>query len=162
MVSKPNVNKEDNFPKRDTVRTAEVRVAAVQEEAEVGVKQVETGAIRVKKIVREEFEPLSMTLHSQNVDVKRVTVGRPVDEKFGERREGGTLIIPVFEYVPVVRMQLTLKEEVHVTTTETSGEVTRDVLTYREEVIVERRRGAGGDWSPARDSQCFPDPQPKE
>jgi hypothetical protein len=78
-------------------RSEEVRVAAVQEEAEVGVKPVETGMIRVKKIAHEEFEPLALTLHSQNVEVKRVTVGRPVNEKFGERREGGTLTIPVFE-----------------------------------------------------------------
>jgi hypothetical protein len=84
------------------LRSEEVRVAAVQEEAEVGVKPVETGTIRVKKIAHEEFEPLALRLHSQNVDIKRVTVGRPVNEKFGERREGGTLTIPVFEYVPVV------------------------------------------------------------
>jgi hypothetical protein len=83
-------------------RSEEVRVAVVQEEAKVGVKPVETGTIRVKKIAHEEFEPLALTLHSQNVDVKRVMLGQPVDEKFGERREGGTLTIPVFEYVPVL------------------------------------------------------------
>jgi len=100
MISRSYVNR-TTFSRSKLHRSEEVRVA-VQEEAEVGVKPVETGTIRVKKIAHEEFEPLALTLHSQNVDVKRVTVGRPVNEKFGERREGGTLTIPVFEYVPVV------------------------------------------------------------
>jgi hypothetical protein len=101
IISKPDVNG-TTFSRSKLHRSEEVRFAAVQEEAEVVVKPVETGTIRVKKIAHEEFEPLALTLHSQNVDVKRVTIGRPVNEKCGERREGGALTIPVFEYVPVV------------------------------------------------------------
>src|ERR1700680_264741 len=101
MIGIPDINRTTSLRSK-MHRSEEVRVAAVQEEAEVGVKPVETGTIRVKKIAHEEFEPLALTLHGQNVDVKRVTVGRPVNEKCGERREGGTLTIPVFEYVRVV------------------------------------------------------------
>ena len=101
MIGRPDINRTTSSRSK-LHRSEEVRVSAVQEEAEVRVKPVETGTIRVKKIAHEEFEPLALTLHGQNVDVKRVTVGRPVNEKFGERREGGTLTIPVFEYVRVV------------------------------------------------------------
>lgn len=101
----------------DGVHADEVQIAAVQEELEVGVKTTETGAVRIHKIVHEEMQPIPVNLRSQTVEVKRFTVSRPVELKFEPRQEDDTLIIPVFEYVPVITMQLTLKEEVHVTTT---------------------------------------------
>src|ERR1700733_7282629 len=91
-------------------RTDEIQIAAVQEELQVGVKTTETGAVRIHKIVREEMQPIPVSLRSQTVEVKRFAVNRPVEEKFEPRQEGDTLIIPVFEYVPIITMQLTLKE----------------------------------------------------
>ena len=80
-------------------------------------------------------------------------MNRPVEERDEPRREGDTLIIPVYEYVPVVRMQLTLKEEVHVKTTEIQEDVIHRVLTNSEELVVERREGPDGPWKkePAAD-----------
>jgi stress response protein YsnF len=124
----------------------EIQIAAVQEELEVGVKTTETGAVRIHKIVHEEMQPVPVSLRSQTVEVKRFTVNRPVEEKFEARQEGDTLIIPVFEYVPIITMQLTLKEEVHVTTTESRQEVFQNVLLNTEELVVERRTGTQGEW----------------
>ena len=126
----------------------EVRLAAVQEELQVGVKTTETGAVRVRKVVHEEMAPLSMRLREQHVEVTRLPVNRPVEERAEPRREGDTLIIPVYEYVPVITMQLTLKEEVHVKTTEAEGDVLHQVLTHAEELVVERRDGPDGEWKP--------------
>ncbi|WP_371884298.1 YsnF/AvaK domain-containing protein [Caballeronia sp. S22] len=121
-------------------------MSAVKEEMAVGVATVETGAVRVRKVVHEEMHPVALRLCSQQVDVQRVPVNRPVDERDEPRREGDTLIIPIYEYVPVVRMQLTLKEEVHVKTTEMQEDVIRRVLTHSEELVVERREGPDGPW----------------
>jgi stress response protein YsnF len=121
-------------------------VSAVKEEIAVGVATVETGAVRVRKVVHEEMQPISVRLRTQEVDVQRIPVNRPVEEREEPRREGDTLIIPVYEYVPVVRMQLTLKEEVHVKTTEIEEDVIRRVLTNSEELVVERREGPHGQW----------------
>ncbi|SAL86755.1 hypothetical protein AWB74_07833 [Caballeronia arvi] len=123
-----------------------VRVSAVKEEIAVGVATVETGAVRVRKVVHEEMQPISVRLRTQEVDVQRIPVNRPVEERDEPRREGDTLIIPIYEYVPVVRMQLTLKEEVHVKTTEIEEDVIRRVLTNSEELVVERREGPDGRW----------------
>jgi stress response protein YsnF len=130
----------------------EVRVSAVQERLEVGVDTVETGSVRVRKIVHEELQPVSVPLHSQHVEVRRVAINRPVEERFAPRREGDTLIVPVFEYVPVVKLQLTLKEEVHITTTESQQEVVRQIVLASEELVVERREGADGHWKPEKDA----------
>src|ERR1700760_134076 len=91
----------------------QVRVSAVEERLEGGVETTETGAVRVRKIVHEQMQPVSIPLRTEHVEVRRVPVNRPVEERFAPRREGNTLIIPVFEYVPVVKLQLTLKEELH-------------------------------------------------
>ncbi|WP_250504115.1 YsnF/AvaK domain-containing protein [Caballeronia sp. AZ7_KS35] len=123
-----------------------VRVSAVKEEMAVGVATVETGAVRVRKVVHEEMHPVALRLRSQQVDVQRVPANRPVDERDEPRREGDTLIIPIYEYVSVVRMQLTLKEEVHVKTTEMQEDVINRVLTHSEELVVERREGPDGPW----------------
>lgn len=45
-------------------------------------------------------------------------------------------------------MQLSLKEEVHVRTTETERDETHRVLTHAEELVVEQREGPAGEWKP--------------
>jgi stress response protein YsnF len=130
----------------DGGQTDAIQIAAVQEELQVAVKTTETGAIRIHKIVHEEMQPMPVTLRSQTVEVKRFAINRPVEEKFEPRQEGDTLIIPVFEYVPIITMQLTLKEEVHVTTIESQQEVFQNVLMNNEELVVERRSGMDGEW----------------
>ena len=124
----------------------EVRVAAVKEEIAVGIETVETGAVRVRKVAHEEEHPISLHVRRQNVEVQRISINRPVEEREEPRREGDTLVIPVYEYVPVVRMQLTLKEEVRVKTTEAQEVVTSRILTNSEELVVERRDGPNGPW----------------
>ncbi len=135
----------------DRGQTDDIQIAAVQEELEVGVKTTETGAVRIHKIVHEEMQPIPVSLRSQTVEVKRVAINRPVEEKFEPHQDGDTLIIPVFEYVPIITMQLTLKEEVHVTTTESQQDVFQNVLMNNEELVVERRSGMAGEWHREKD-----------
>jgi stress response protein YsnF len=82
-----------------------------------------------------------------------VPINEPVDERSAPRQEGDTLIIPVFGYVPVVKMQLTLKEEVHITRSESRQEVVREVTTRSEQLVVERREGTDGQWKPEPDTE---------
>jgi stress response protein YsnF len=145
MENHPNPNPRPAAVSLDG-RDAEIHIAAVQEELQVGVKATETGAVRIHKVVHEEMHPIPVRLRSQTVEIKHFAINQPVEHKFGPRQEGDTLIIPVFEYVPIVTMQLTLKEEVHVTTTELTQEVFQNVLLNTEELVVERRDGEQGEW----------------
>lgn len=131
----------------------ELRVTAVQEQLQVDVDRIETGSVRVRKIIQEETKPVSVTLREEHVEVRRVPVNRPVDERYAPRQEGNTLIIPVFEYVPVVKMQLVLKEEVHVTTVESQHEAVREFILKSEELVIERREGTDGEWKPETDTE---------
>ena len=131
--------------------SGEVRISAVKERLEVGVDTVETGSVRVRKVIHEETHPLSVTLRHEQVEVRRVPINEAVDERSAPRQDGDTLIIPVFEYVPVVKMQLMLKEEVHITRSESRQEVVREVTSKSEQLVVERREGADGEWKPETD-----------
>lgn len=133
-------------------KPGEVRIAAVEEQLKVGIDEVQTGTVRVRKVVHREAQPVSVALHQQHVDVRRVSINRAVDQRYAPRQEGDTLVIPVFEYVPVVKMQLMLKEEVHVTTTESVEHVVHEVTLSSEELVVERREGVDGEWRPESDS----------
>ncbi|MFM0624629.1 YsnF/AvaK domain-containing protein [Paraburkholderia xenovorans] len=124
----------------------ELRVAAISEQLEIGVKATETGAVRVRTVVHEDVRSVPVSLRSQKVTVERTAVDRAVEQKDEPRQEGDTLIIPVYEYVPVVRMQLMLKEEIRLTTTESVERSFRDVALQSEEVVVERRKGTDGEW----------------
>jgi len=131
----------------------ELRVTAVQEQLQVDVDRIETGSVRVRKVIQEETKPVSVTLREEHVEVRRVQVNRPVDERYAPRQEGDTLIIPVFEYVPVVKMQLVLKEEVHVMTVESQHEAVREFILKSEELVIERREGTDGEWKPETDTE---------
>jgi uncharacterized protein (TIGR02271 family) len=131
----------------------ELRVTAVQEQLQVDVDRIETGSVRVRKVIQEETKPVSVTLREEHVEVRRVPVNRPVDERYPPRQEGDTLIIPVFEYVPVVKMQLMLKEEVHVMTVESQHEAVREFILKSEELVIERREGTDGEWKPETDTE---------
>lgn len=147
-----NANRASDQPgnERDSasvsVPAADVTVSAVQEELTVGIVEAQTGAVRVRKIVSDDTRPISVELRTKTVGVTRVSVNRPVEAEYGPRQEGDTFIVPVFEYVPVVTMQLTLKEEVHITTHTLEKEELRQVPVKVETIVVERREGVDGAW----------------
>lgn len=129
----------------------ESAIAATQERLSVDKRTVETGAVRVRKVVSEEIQSIPLRLRAQHVEVRRVPMHELVEKAEEPRREGNTLVIPVYGYEPVVKMQLVLKEEIRVTTTESDTSTMHDVPVRSEELIVERREGSDGPWLPDAD-----------
>ena len=123
----------------DTEETAQrVTVPVVEETASLRTEEREVGAVRVEKTVRTEEEVIEVPLTATEVEVERVAVDRIVDEPVSQRREGDTLIVPVFEEVLVVEKKLRLKEEIHITTRRTTEERRERVTLRKEEVAIER------------------------
>ncbi len=123
-----------------------VSIAATQEDVVIGVEKQETGAVRVHKVVHEEFVDVPVTLRSEQFQIHRVSINRPVDNEYGARQDGDKLVIPVFEYVPVITTRLMLKEEIHVTKHLTEQDSVQSVTVKKEEVVIEKRAGEQGDW----------------
>ncbi|AOB33922.1 hypothetical protein AKI39_21415 [Bordetella sp. H567] len=123
--------------------TGEVKVAAIREDLEVSLREAETGAVRVRKVVHEDVHQVPLTALTGKASVVRVPMDLQVDSEFPVRQEGETTVIPVFEYRVVAERRLFLVEEIRVTKEVVRTTRTEEVVTRREEVVVERREGSG-------------------
>jgi len=131
----------------DTLAEGETRVVPVlEEQLDIRKVAVETGAVRVRKIVHEESRTVDMSLMQEDVSIARVPVNKVVEDKFHSRQEGDTLVIPIFKEVVV--KQLVLVEEVRITTRRNPETSTQQVTLKREEAVVERYDEASGSWKP--------------
>ncbi len=128
-----------------------VVVPVVAEEVRVARRVVETGTVRLRKVVHEREEVVAPTITREIVQVERVPVHRVVDGPVATRQEGDTLVVPVLEEVLVVEKRLMLTEELRVTVRrEQQAAEPQRVTLRREEVVVERGEpapGARGDKS---------------
>jgi uncharacterized protein (TIGR02271 family) len=115
-----------------------VVVPVVEEELEVGKRTVETGGVRVRKVVREREETVSMPLAREEVEVRRVAVNRVVDGDVDVRYEGDVMIVPVVEEVLVVEKRRMLREELHITRRRHVETRTQRIPLRGEEATIER------------------------
>jgi uncharacterized protein (TIGR02271 family) len=139
---------DDPKPMQTTaLASGEERVLPVLEE-QVDIRKVvvETGAVRVRKIVHEETRTVDMPLTHEEVSITRVPVNKVVEDKFHSRQEGDTLVIPVFK--EVITRHLVLLEEVRITTRRSAENNVQEVTLKREEAVVERYDAESGTWKP--------------
>jgi len=116
-------------------------IPVVAEELQVGRQVVETGRVRVTKVVHEDQETVDQPTVTEEVVVERVPVNQFVEAAPAPRQEGETLVLPVLEEVVVVQRKLLLKEEVRVTKRRTESRQQQTVSVRREEVKIERIEG---------------------
>jgi uncharacterized protein (TIGR02271 family) len=126
-----------------TYRKGEVVVPLVAETVEVGKRKVETGKVRVRKMVRSTEQVVDEPVIHEEVEVERVPINRVIAEAIGPRQEGDTLIVPLLEEVLVVEKRLMLREEVRITRRRSERRSSRKVTLRREEATVERSEAEG-------------------
>jgi uncharacterized protein (TIGR02271 family) len=135
-----------NDTMRDTTRDVSRRrdeeetvvVPVVAERLDVQKRKVETGGVRIKKIVREREEIVDEPLIREEVQVKRVPINRVVEGPIPVRHVGNTMIVSLLEEVLVVEKRLMLKEELHITKGEVETYKPQRVLLRSEEATIER------------------------
>jgi uncharacterized protein (TIGR02271 family) len=97
---------------RDDARGGETAVIPViAEEAVIGKRQVDSGGVRVTKVVEERQDEVDLLLAREEIEVERVPVGEFVESPQAPAREGDDLVIPLYEEVVVVEKRLRLKEK---------------------------------------------------
>ena len=114
---------------------ATLRVQLGEERAVVGKRIVEREAVRVHLRTVEEEVAYTETLRRDQVTVERQAVGRVVDAVPETRVEGDTTIVPVVEEVLVKRYRVI--EEVRITSTVLTEDVTDTITLRRQEAIVD-------------------------
>jgi uncharacterized protein (TIGR02271 family) len=112
-------------------------VPVMVEALEVDKRRVETGRVRVSKVVHEREEVVDQPLLSEEVSIERVPIHRFVDEAIPIRYEGDTMIISLLEEVPVIEKRLMLKEELRITRRQVEAHRPVRVTLRREEATVE-------------------------
>ena len=145
---------QQEFQSREVWGSDNIVVPVVVEELDVRKRQVETGRVRLKKVVREHEEMVDEPLLREEVTVERAAINQIVNEPVPVRYEGDTMIVPVLEEILVVEKRLVLKEEIRITRQRVEQREPQRVTLRSEEVIVERvdpsdartyQRGGGTD-----------------
>ncbi|HVF28698.1 MAG TPA: YsnF/AvaK domain-containing protein [Pyrinomonadaceae bacterium] len=113
----------------------------IEEELNVGKREVETGRVRIRKVVREREEVVDEPLLQEDADIKRVAVNRIVDGPVPVRYEGDMMIVPLLEEVIVTEKRLLLKEELHISVRQSETRNPQLVTLRSEEAIIERLDG---------------------
>src|SRR5919206_4071531 len=117
------------------------RLELVEEQLEVGKREVERGRVIVRTRVDTREEIAEIDLRQEEVSVERVPVGRPVEAAPPVREEDGVLIVPVLEERLVVTTQLVLKEEIRIIKRSRTDHVCEPVTLRSERAEVERLEG---------------------
>ena len=123
-------------------------IPVMAETLEIDKRRVETGRVRVRKIVHEHEETVDPPLWREDVVIERVPINRVVTEPLSVRTEGETLIIPLLEEVLVVEKRLLLKEEVRITKRRIDTHAPQRITLRREEAAVERIQRANDEGNP--------------
>jgi uncharacterized protein (TIGR02271 family) len=115
-----------------------VVVPVIAEKLDVQKRKVDSGGVRIKKIVHEREEIIDEPLIREEVQVKRVPVNRVVEGPIPVRHVGNTMIVSLLEEVLVVEKRLMLKEELHITKGEVETYKPQRVTLRTEEATIER------------------------
>lgn len=126
------------------VETTEEVIPVVEETLSTRKREVETGKVQVRQVVREHVETVDELLYQESVEFRRVPVDEFVDEVPPVREEGDTIVVPVVEEVLVVEKRLRLIEEVHVRKERSMAHKPQEVTLRRTEVVVEREAPQDG------------------
>jgi uncharacterized protein (TIGR02271 family) len=113
-------------------------VPVVVEELDVQKRTVETGTVRITKVVRERETLVDEPLLRENVAISRLPMQRVVEGPIPIREDNGTTIISVVEEVLVVEKRWMLREEIHSRKRRTETHQPQPITLRSEEVQVER------------------------
>lgn len=125
----------------------EVRpIPILEEHASVHTTVEEAGAVRVRIERVQSVRDLDLATRRDELQVQRIAVDRPVQERRSPWLEGDTWVVPVYEEVVVLQRQWVLKEEIRLVRQQTTATRMQSVPLWRERAVVERRQ-PDGSWS---------------
>ena len=113
-------------------------IPVVVEELEVQKRVVETGKVRLTKVVHERETLVDEPLWRENVTITRVPIGREEEGPVPVREEEGTTILSVVEEVLVVEKRWMLQEEIHIRTERLETHQPQRITLRSAEVQIER------------------------
>ena len=131
-------------------------IPLLEEQLDLATRAVETGQVRVHKVVSAHDELVDLSLRRDDVDIQRVSVNRAVAEAQPVRTEGDVTIVPL--HAEVVTTQLVVTDELHIRMRSSRMQASQRVTLRREDVEVTRDRADAG--AGAAPQSTHPPPAP--
>jgi stress response protein YsnF len=131
----------DRTPETDTAV-----LPLIEEELQVGKREVVTGRVRVSTVTETMNERVRQELKGERVEVERVSIDALVESGAAVpqvRTEGNVMIVPVLEEVLVVEKRLLFKEELRITRHATAETADLSVPVRKQRAYVERLNSEG-------------------
>ena len=125
-------------PREELAETIYAVVPVLAEELEVQTRVVETGKVRITKVVHEREAQVDEPLWREEVEVTRVPIQRVVNGPVPVREEHGTTILSMVEEVLVVEKRWMLREEIDIRTQRSETHQPQRITLRSEDVQVER------------------------
>ena len=126
-------------PQLSPTDSQSVVVPVLEETIHISKETVESGRVKLTKVVHEDTETVSVPVFHDDVQVERIPVNAFVETAPpAVRYEGETMIVSVLKEVVVTQTRLMLVEELHVTKRQIKTDEVQRVTLRREEVQVER------------------------
>jgi uncharacterized protein (TIGR02271 family) len=130
----------------------EQTISVVEEQLRVLRREAETGAVRVRIETEQTHQPVRLEGWSESVEVERVPVNRPVQQREAPWQDGEVLVVPVYEEQFVVQRSWVLKEELRLHKRREATTEDIEVVLQRERARVERRED-GDVWRETDDNE---------
>lgn len=132
------MNDVDSELTNDAIGTSDITIPVVEERLQLGVREIETGRLRVRKEIVSESETVPVRLLDRNYRIDRVPVNAVVSDMPVPRQEGETWVIPVVEETWVLQKRLVLTEEIRIESIVSERIEDVPVVLRKEKVSVER------------------------
>jgi len=105
------------------------------EEASLAKRTIETGYVKVSVATDLKENLVRELITNEKAEIKRVPIGKVLQQAPEAKVEGDTTIVPVVEEVLKVERQLILKEEIHIRRVRTSH-IHQERVTLREQKVT--------------------------
>jgi len=118
-------------------------IPLVAESLKVSKREVVTGGVRISKKVYQDTQTIDEPLFKEDVEIERIPVNRFVEAPQPIRKDGETMIVPLYEEAIVVEKRLLLREQLVIRKRRTEFHTPKKVTRRREDIVIREldRRG---------------------
>jgi uncharacterized protein (TIGR02271 family) len=113
------------------------RIPIIKEVASIR-KRKKITRIQIRKTVSRRKQTVDEPTYRNSFEIKRISKNQFLDAPVKPRKEGETLILPVFEEVVSVQKRLLLREELHITPQQETIRRPQTVELKTEHIHVQR------------------------
>jgi uncharacterized protein (TIGR02271 family) len=116
----------------------QIALPLYEEAVTVSKRVVPKNRVRVSTVTHQRRQLVDELLQRENVEIRRISIGRPIEAVPAVREEDDTIIVPVVEEVLTLQRTLILKEEVRIRKVRTEERYQESVTLRSQQAGITR------------------------